>query len=412
MRSPLICAALVSMIAFATPCGGQQPAPYCLDVKLHPQDADNWCWAASGQMIMEYFGTNVLQCDQATNVFKPHVCCNRPVPADCDKPERPQFAGNYGFACQPVNGALKWKVLSREILQNRRPVAFSWLWHKGGGHIMVAYGCLTEEKIDYVFVRDPGPTRKGRSRYFPYPTYVRGVNYSHGEDFYLVKRNQGQQPDAQSETGESDVVEDQDRVEPRTTLVDFKVAFRSSSEVAQKALQTYRKISARANDANAAKGELRLMPPFPVVFVGLSDLQKVNLAEINEEVVSRLLPEKVNQIIYPISQEGTVTDAITMAFQNDQWVVESFGDKELTTDLVELRAEYSEKLRRESASFYVITVPALNTFLVCSNTANERILISVTDHDSVGSKAKERMTAPEAIAKLASLAKSQPQAAP
>ena len=37
----------------------QPPARWSLPVKLHTQETNNWCWAASGEMVMAYFGRDV-----------------------------------------------------------------------------------------------------------------------------------------------------------------------------------------------------------------------------------------------------------------------------------------------------------------------------------------------------------------
>src|SRR5215208_2563397 len=38
-------------------------------VTLRPQETSMWCWAASGEMAMDFLGTDVSQCDQANKRF-------------------------------------------------------------------------------------------------------------------------------------------------------------------------------------------------------------------------------------------------------------------------------------------------------------------------------------------------------
>ena len=57
-----------------------------LAVTLHPQETSMWCWAASGQMTMEFLGSNVNQCTQANDRLGRNDCCNLPVPAGCRHP--------------------------------------------------------------------------------------------------------------------------------------------------------------------------------------------------------------------------------------------------------------------------------------------------------------------------------------
>ena len=40
-----------------------------LAVTLRPQETGMWCWAASGEMVMEYLGRAVSQCTQANDEF-------------------------------------------------------------------------------------------------------------------------------------------------------------------------------------------------------------------------------------------------------------------------------------------------------------------------------------------------------
>ena len=52
-------------------------------VTLRPQETSMWCWAASGEMVMDFLGTDVGQCDEANKRFGRSDCCNNPVPNAC-----------------------------------------------------------------------------------------------------------------------------------------------------------------------------------------------------------------------------------------------------------------------------------------------------------------------------------------
>ena len=54
-----------------------------LQVTLRPQKTGMWCWAASGQMVMEYLGKPVEQCIQANNRLNRSDCCKSPTPDEC-----------------------------------------------------------------------------------------------------------------------------------------------------------------------------------------------------------------------------------------------------------------------------------------------------------------------------------------
>ena len=65
-------------------------------VTLKAQETNMWCWAASGEMVMDFLGTNVTQCDQANKRFGRNDCCNTPTPNACINGGWPEF-DKYGF---------------------------------------------------------------------------------------------------------------------------------------------------------------------------------------------------------------------------------------------------------------------------------------------------------------------------
>jgi hypothetical protein len=74
-----------------------------------------WCWAASGQMVMETFGKNVSQCDEANKRFGQSNCCNSPTPEPCIQGGWPEF-DKYGFTFETTSNApLSWDDLRKEI---------------------------------------------------------------------------------------------------------------------------------------------------------------------------------------------------------------------------------------------------------------------------------------------------------
>src|SRR6185295_17636717 len=130
-----------------------------IPVKLHPQETDAWCWAASGEMIMDYLGRQVPQCEQANKALGRDDCscteCSRPIQdAACVAGGWPEFF-RYGFRYERTsNRALSWAQLKREISHDR-PVAFSWHLGGYGGHMMVAVGFFVRDGVRYVEVLDP-----------------------------------------------------------------------------------------------------------------------------------------------------------------------------------------------------------------------------------------------------------------
>ncbi len=168
-----------------------------LPVTSHPQETSMWCWAASGQMVMDYLGNNVAQCTQANNRFGRTDCpcaqCTNPIPnPPCVIGGWPEF-DKYGFTFKRTSDtALSFATMRTEISQNskcgKRPVAYSWHWNGGGGHMMVATGYVTVSGTDYVAITDPWAPCTGDSRILTYSAYVSGPGYTHWDDFYEVRK--------------------------------------------------------------------------------------------------------------------------------------------------------------------------------------------------------------------------------
>ena len=166
-----------------------------LQVTLYPQLQDEWCWAASGEMIMSYLGKNVAQCDEANHAQNRTDCCSNP--SACDNPGWPDFS-YFGFNyTQTSNGtALAFSQLQTEIAANR-PVGFAWAWTGGGGHYMVAIGTEVDEGTQYVTINDPWAPNVGEQVTLLYSDWVSGnagtdatanASYTHMADDYGISK--------------------------------------------------------------------------------------------------------------------------------------------------------------------------------------------------------------------------------
>jgi len=166
-----------------------------IPVKMYSQETSAWCWAASGEMIMEFLGRRVRQCVQANNALGRNDCscsqCTGSKEGDaCEEGGWPEFF-RYGFDYKRTsNQALSWEQLKREI-SGDRPVAFSWHLAEGGGHMMVAVGFFVRDGQRYVEVIDPASSIgrcQGSAFSLAYEDYVEGEGYSHWDDFYDIHR--------------------------------------------------------------------------------------------------------------------------------------------------------------------------------------------------------------------------------
>lgn len=169
-----------------------------LPVTPHPQETSMWCWAASGEMGMHYLGNNVVQCTQANNRFNRTDCpCNQcgPTPQPnppCVNGGWPEF-DKYGFTFQRTSDtALPFATLRGELSLKKycgkTPVAYSWHWSGGGGHMMVAEGFVTLEGTNYVSILDPWAPCQGDARILTYAAYVSGTGYTHWDDFHHIRK--------------------------------------------------------------------------------------------------------------------------------------------------------------------------------------------------------------------------------
>ena len=167
-----------------------------LPVTLDGQQTGMWCWAASGQMTMNYIhpASNIQQCDEANKRFGRSDCCGSPVPSGCVNGGWPEY-DKYSFTANTTSDApLSWNDLTNQIFCSKKPFAFSWHWNGGGGHMMVATGYQTISGTNYVWVNNPWPPTTGVTEMDTYDTYVGGAgqDHTHWNDYYNITHTGGQ----------------------------------------------------------------------------------------------------------------------------------------------------------------------------------------------------------------------------
>jgi hypothetical protein len=155
---------------------------------LRGQETSMWCWAASGEMCMEFLGASIQQCDEANKRFGRTDCCNNPVPGACVQGGWPEF-DKYGFtSSHTTDTPLTWDQVKDQIYCKKKPFAFSWHWNGGGGNMMVARGYVTLEGTNYVYRNNPLPVGVGTSDIITYGEYVTGSNHTHWDDYYDISK--------------------------------------------------------------------------------------------------------------------------------------------------------------------------------------------------------------------------------
>jgi len=169
-----------------------------LAVGLEKQLGAQWCWAATGSLILDWLdeGSGPSQCTVAACSY-PGLDCKHPDCQDlaggwtgeCDKSGVPDFAGLGWPSLETQPGqALPWQRVRCEI-DSGRPIAFGW-WHTsrlelGPGHMMAVAGYGEFLGGSAVAVADPlGPM----TRVLSYDYWVASEDHWHGQDWYGFHR--------------------------------------------------------------------------------------------------------------------------------------------------------------------------------------------------------------------------------
>jgi hypothetical protein len=162
------------------------PQTASLAVGLDSQELDNWCWAASGQMVMKNLGQEVSQCSQANDEFHLSSCCpSAGASDDCNRGGWPEFEKHQIRFQRTSSQAISFADLQKQIACQKHPVAFSWKWVGGGGHMMVAVGYAVLNGTNYVEVNDPWKPFQGSHYFVTYEEYVAAPNHhDHWDDFF------------------------------------------------------------------------------------------------------------------------------------------------------------------------------------------------------------------------------------
>lgn len=218
--------AAVAAFALTGPSGFAREAcqERSLSLRYSPQAGSNWCWAASGQMVMELLGLEqpaACQCRQAEQVLGVAGCCVAPgacVPAvdvasRCDEPrwpaivERPDLYGfDYRTTCDALPNRhddeacdarpIAWLELSAEICAGRPVLAALRPRESTRGHLVVVKGVSIHGGrrvliVDPKRLCPPGRACEGEldeAFWIPYDEYAAGWGgLVHWVDFYGIR---------------------------------------------------------------------------------------------------------------------------------------------------------------------------------------------------------------------------------
>ncbi len=133
-----------------------------LNVPEITQEHDNWCWDASSDAVLEYYGTGVAQCDIANWAWQRSDCCGNTVYGWQHQCNEQNYM--YGYFGSIQNILLNWNVSSNRTtalsqaasvseIDAGRPFVIRFEWTSGGGHFLDGYGY--EQDGQYLWYMDP-----------------------------------------------------------------------------------------------------------------------------------------------------------------------------------------------------------------------------------------------------------------
>ena len=167
-------------------CCTPDPVGGTVAVTLRPQETNNWCWAATTQMICEYFGHATSQCALANQRFGRTDCCEGDCPKNpaCNMPGWTMFA-SCGLINEATSAPLSWMDLKCEIDCDSTPMSYAYGPKSGGvGHVLVISGYARIAGVNYVRLTDPWGPCNGSTRWITYDEYSNSGSTDHWQTSY------------------------------------------------------------------------------------------------------------------------------------------------------------------------------------------------------------------------------------
>lgn len=125
------------------------PSNYYLYIYGQAQQKSNWCWAATGNSVADYFGYDYTQnqfCDMAFGLSTSTTCPNDQATLGNDQRAFSTIGINPG---RYISGVISYSTLVGQI-SNNEPVMTRIGWTSGGGHMMVLTGYdTTNNQVQY-----------------------------------------------------------------------------------------------------------------------------------------------------------------------------------------------------------------------------------------------------------------------
>jgi hypothetical protein len=178
------------------PAQEKPPDRWTLPVELRAQETELWCWAATGQMTMEFLGKSVSQSEQANLAFRRNDCGQRPVPRLCIR-GGDILLQPYGFSYDVTKRPLPEEGIVYQIYKLRKPIPFAWWFPGGGGHsgLVVGYarqadGTFLVECLDPYPPpgKDPRDWGGGHRLFMPYQRWAGDYDHAFALAYINVTR--------------------------------------------------------------------------------------------------------------------------------------------------------------------------------------------------------------------------------
>jgi len=155
-----------------------------LSFPLRIQEHNQWCWDATSQAILDYYGTYVAQCTIANWAWNRNDCCGSyawDANNACNQPNTLWGSGsqqaviaNWGVSSTVYTGPLP--LASCEYLIDLKlPFVIRFGWTTGGGHVMDNYGVIG----NYLYYMDPWPGNGYTVSLYPWVVNGTGHLWTH-----------------------------------------------------------------------------------------------------------------------------------------------------------------------------------------------------------------------------------------
>ncbi|MDZ7743846.1 MAG: C39 family peptidase [Bacteroidota bacterium] len=185
----------IMFIVFAAGCICEPEITGSVPNNLRPQETNNWCWAATTQMLAEHLGIFVTQCDLANHRFGKTNCCDPkndgsacPKTDDCNTPGWLEL--DYaGVKFNESGTALSWTDVRKQIYCSKKPMGYAYGTPGVVGHVVVIKGYLTIGGTDYVVLNDPWSPCNGAERIITYAQYENPAgSATHWSTWYNIEK--------------------------------------------------------------------------------------------------------------------------------------------------------------------------------------------------------------------------------